>query len=173
MGGAWQDPSAREAPTPEGSDDGVASDETPLTSGFLREIARAPAVEPSSLADLSGAALGRYRVLSQLGRGAMGVVYAAEDTVLRRPVALKVLPPHLVRDPDRRRRFLREARLSAAAAHPNIAAVYDVVDSGEHVFIAMERVEGRTLREARPGPGARGRGDPPRSQARERDGRAR
>src|SRR3954471_17964604 len=122
--------------------------EPSLLSDFLREVARAPAATPFAESDLSGRTLGRYLVLSRLGRGAMGVVYAAEDNVLRRPVALKVLPPHLLGDPERRRRFLREARAAAAAAHPNIAAVYDVVDDGEQVFIAMERVPGKTLREA-------------------------
>src|SRR5262245_59856355 len=115
-----------------------------IPSAFFREIARAPDATPAALSDLSGRSLGRYRVLSRLGRGAMGVVYAAEDEVLRRPVALKVLPPHLLSDAERRRRFLREARAAAAAAHANIAAVYDV----GHVFIAMERAPGQTLREA-------------------------
>jgi predicted Ser/Thr protein kinase len=138
--------------------------EPSLPSDFLREVARAPASGPFAERDLSGQTLGRYRVLSRLGRGAMGVVYAAEDQTLRRPVALKVLPPHLLGDAERRRRFLREARAAAAAAHPNIAAVYDVVEAGDHVFIAMERVEGRTLREALAD--AEARGLPPREVAR-------
>jgi len=82
----------------------------------------------------------------------MGVVYRAEDERLRRPVALKVLPPNLVGDEERRRRFLREARAAAAVTHPNIATVYEVGEvpeaSGEGpglIFIAMELVEGKTL----------------------------
>jgi hypothetical protein len=135
-----------EDPTP------VDGEGTPISSGFLHELARAPAVAPGDVAPLTGATLGRYRVLEKLGRGGMGVVYAAEDIVLLRPVALKVLPPHLVRDVERRRRFLREARLCAAAAHPNIAAIYGVEEAGregeEQILIAMERVDGPTLREA-------------------------
>jgi predicted Ser/Thr protein kinase len=135
-----------EDPTP------VDGEGTPISSGFLHEVARAPAVAPGDLASLTGATIGRYHVLEELGRGGMGVVYAAEDVVLQRPVALKVLPPHLVRDAERRRRFLREARLCAAAAHPNIAAIYGVEEEGregeEQILIAMERIDGSTLREA-------------------------
>src|SRR5262249_2804250 len=114
---------------------------------FLRDLARAPAAKPSSSRDLCGKMLGRYRVRERLGRGAMGIVYDAQDLVLRRNVALKVLPEHLVRDPDRRHRLLREAQSGALAAHPHIAAVYDVEEQDDHVFIAMERVLGQTLRE--------------------------
>jgi TolB-like protein len=109
-----------------------------------------------------GRTLSHFRILSKLGEGGMGVVYLAEDERLKRKVALKVLPPELVADEERRLRFLREARAAAAVSHPNIAAVYEIgeapdpsvepsIGSGRGlgiVFIAMELVEGRTLREA-------------------------
>jgi len=115
-----------------------------LEEEFLRQAARAPAADPP--ADLVGKRLGRYRIASLLGKGGMGVVYYAQDEKLRRPVALKVLPPSLVGDPDRRRRFLREARSAAAVTHPGVAAVYDVGEDAGQVFLAMEYVPGSTLR---------------------------
>jgi len=93
-----------------------------------------------------GRVLAHFRVISVLGEGGMGVVYRAEDERLRRQVALKVLPPHLVADEERRLRFLREARAAAAVTHPNIAAIYETGEADGIVFIAMELVEGRTLR---------------------------
>ena len=77
----------------------------------------------------------------------MGVVYRARDTRLDRPVALKVLKPELVAEPDRRHRFIREARSAAATPHPAIAQIFDVDEQDGTIFIAMEFVEGRTLRE--------------------------
>ncbi len=76
----------------------------------------------------------------------MGVVYRAEDVLLHRAVALKVLPPDLVGDAESRMRFIREARSAAAVSHPNIATIYEVGDEGGVVFIAMEYLEGLTLR---------------------------
>ena len=86
-----------------------------------------------------------YQVLSQVGSGGMGVVYAARDTRLGRIVALKVLPPEKSRDPKRRQRFLREARASAALNHPNIVNIYDIGSDQETDFIAMELVTGSSL----------------------------
>ncbi|MDQ2948183.1 MAG: protein kinase [Acidobacteriota bacterium] len=86
-----------------------------------------------------------YQVLSQVGSGGMGVVYAARDTRLGRMVALKVLPPEKSRDPKRRQRFLREARASAALNHPNIVNIYDIGSDQETDFIAMELVTGSSL----------------------------
>ncbi len=93
-----------------------------------------------------GRTLSHFRIDSKLGEGGMGVVYRAWDTRLRRPVALKVLPPDLVANEERRLRFLREARAAAAVTHPNIATVYEVGEADGTVFIAMELVEGKTLR---------------------------
>ena len=97
-------------------------------------------------ANLVGQVIGHFRVLDRLGEGGMGVVYRAEDLKLRRPVALKVMPAEVARNVELRARFLREARALAAATHPNIAAVYEVDESGELAFLAMELVEGETLR---------------------------
>jgi Tol biopolymer transport system component len=94
-----------------------------------------------------GARLGPYEILAPLGAGGMGEVYRAKDARLGRDVALKVLPAEVSRDADRRSRFEREARAASALAHPNIVAVYDVGESDSSVWIAMELVEGRTVRE--------------------------
>jgi serine/threonine protein kinase len=91
----------------------------------------------------SGDRIGRYRLLSALGLGGMGLVYLAHDDELDRPVALKVLRPGGTGDS---RRLLREARSMARLAHPHIAAVYDVGTHGGDVYVAMEYVEGPTLR---------------------------
>ena len=90
----------------------------------------------------------RYRVVRRLGAGGMGEVFLADDTLLTRRVALKVLPAEVCGDPVRRERFLREARAAAALTHPNVCAVYDTgEDESGCVFIAMELVEGTTLTE--------------------------
>ena len=94
-----------------------------------------------------GRAFGNYVIEEKLGEGGMGVVYRARDTKLGRPVALKVLPPDLVRDPERKRRFLQEARAAAAVNHPAIAPIYEIEDEGETSFIVMEFVDGSTLRQ--------------------------
>ncbi|PWB74047.1 MAG: hypothetical protein C3F15_08385, partial [Holophagae bacterium] len=92
-----------------------------------------------------GRTIGRYQVIEKLGQGGMGVVYKARDTLLDRFVALKVLPPASVLDPERRRRFLQEARAASALNHPGIVSVHDVltVDGGD--VLVMELVEGETL----------------------------
>jgi eukaryotic-like serine/threonine-protein kinase len=92
--------------------------------------------------------LGNYEILSPLGAGGMGEVYRARDTKLGRTVAVKVLPAELSADPAQLRRFGREARAVSALQHPNIVAVYDVGQEGPTSYIAMELVEGRTLRDA-------------------------
>lgn len=94
-----------------------------------------------------GQTLKHYVVESKLGQGGMGVVYRARDTRLNRPVALKVLAKEVTGDAERRRRFLREAQAAAAVTHPGIAQVYDVDEVDGVIFIAMEFVEGRTVRQ--------------------------
>jgi serine/threonine-protein kinase len=98
--------------------------------------------------------LGRYELVRPLGHGAMATVDLARDVELDRPVALKRLAENLARDEDLRRRFLREARLAARLAHPNVVRVFDVGEDEGRPFIAMEYVEGETLAElsARRGP---------------------
>jgi hypothetical protein len=93
-------------------------------------------------------AVAHFRIVEKLGEGGMGVVYRAMDQKLGRPVALKVLPARVLHDPRRRKRLLREARAAAAVRHSGIATVYEVgIDADGTVYIAMELVEGRTLRE--------------------------
>lgn len=93
-----------------------------------------------------GKTLKQYAVESVLGKGGMGIVYRARDTRLHRPVALKLLKPELVSNEDRRARFLREARAAAAVSHPAIAQVYDIDEDDGTTFIAMEYVDGRTVK---------------------------
>jgi serine/threonine protein kinase len=87
-----------------------------------------------------------YAVEGTLGKGGMGIVYRARDTRLQRPVALKVLPPEVTSDPERRQRFVQEARAASAVNHPAIAQIYDVDETPEGIYIAMELIEGRTVR---------------------------
>jgi len=95
---------------------------------------------------LVGRTLAHYQIVEQLGAGGMGVVYRGLDTRLNRSVAIKVLPDELTADPDRKARFLQEARSASAVNHPAIAQIYGVDEVDGVVFIAMELVEGRTVR---------------------------
>jgi predicted Ser/Thr protein kinase len=95
----------------------------------------------------AGDRLGPYEIVSALGAGGMGEVYRARDTRLGRELAIKVLSPGGAADPDRRSRFEQEARSASALNHPNIVTVLDIGDADGVSFIAMEYVEGRTLRE--------------------------
>jgi dienelactone hydrolase/predicted Ser/Thr protein kinase len=90
---------------------------------------------------------GKYRILDEIGRGGMGIVYKAEDLKLKRWVALKFLPPHLTDSPELKERFLIEAQAAAALSHPNICVIHEVGESEERPYIAMEYVEGETLRD--------------------------
>ncbi len=93
-----------------------------------------------------GQSIKHYQIEELLGKGGMGVVYKARDTRLGRPVALKLLPPELTRDDGRKARFFQEARAASAVNHPAIAQIYDVDEGPEGLFIAMELVEGKTVK---------------------------
>jgi serine/threonine protein kinase/WD40 repeat protein len=92
-----------------------------------------------------GQTLLHYRIAAKIGEGGMGAVYRAVDTHLDRPVAVKVLPPDKVADPERRQRFVQEAKAASALRHPNIVVIHDIASDGGREFIVMELVEGQSL----------------------------
>jgi serine/threonine protein kinase len=108
-----------------------------------------------------GRSLSHYKILDEISRGGMGVVYRALDFRLNREVAIKVLPPELVADPDRKRRFIQEAQAAAAIQHPNIAVIHDIDEVQGIDFMVMELIEGEKLSEIlarEPPPAARAHG---------------
>src|SRR5512137_1174611 len=102
-----------------------------------------------------GKTLGHYQITGKLGEGGMGVVYKARDTHLDRFAALKVLPPEKVSDPERKRRFIQEAKAASALNHPSIITIYDIDQADGVDYIAMEYVAGKTLDELIPRKGMR------------------
>jgi len=108
---------------------------------------RAAIPDPSKVIARDTVIAGKYRVVDLIGRGGMGVVYKAEDTKLQRPVALKFLPEDLADDRQAAERFQREARAASALNHPHICTIYDIDEHEGQNFMALELLEGKTLRE--------------------------
>jgi serine/threonine protein kinase len=97
-----------------------------------------------------GQSVSHYEILEKLGEGGMGVVYKAEDTKLKRSVALKFLPRGLEAHEPERARFVQEAQAAAALNHPNICTIHDIASEADQQFIVMEFVDGKSLRQMIP-----------------------
>ncbi len=124
-------------------DDGFEDLAENVAAGWVRE---------SAGPDLIGQSIGRYQITALLGSGGMGEVFQAQDTMLQRKVALKLLPRQFTQDPTRVRRFEQEARAASALNHPHIITIYEIGEAAGTRFIATELVEGQTLRELIDGP---------------------
>ncbi len=131
----------------------AASDSSDSRAAFVDAMRAADATEGTAIPSERdtrrippGTYVSRYRILSRIGVGGMGEVYRAVDTRLGRLVAIKLLAASLTADARVRRRFLREARLASALDHPNVCAIYDVGQADDRLFIAMQYVEGSTVK---------------------------
>jgi Tol biopolymer transport system component len=116
---------------------------TPALEVAAQALAKSIGAEPPQ--DLVGRTLLHYKITEKIGEGGMGVVYRARDEHLKRDVAIKVLPPELVADPERKRRFVQEARAASSLSHPNIVTIHDIASENGRDFIVMEHVAGKTL----------------------------
>jgi serine/threonine protein kinase len=92
-----------------------------------------------------GKTISHYQIIEKLGEGGMGEVYLADDTKLKRQVAIKFLPSHITVNKTDKARFLQEARAAAAINHPNVCVIYEIQDLEERPFIIMEYVDGSTM----------------------------
>jgi len=116
---------------------------SPAIDVLAQDLALDGAKDPSPA--MIGRSLAHYRIEEKLGGGGMGIVYQAYDTHLRRSVAIKMLRPEVMGDPQQKKRLLEEARAASALNHPNIVTIYDIINEGGSDFIAMELVGGKTL----------------------------
>jgi len=120
----------------------------PLGQGGLQGTSLTKTLEtPVQVLKTGSLIAGKYKIIEEIGQGGMGIVYKAEDIKLKRCVALKFLPPHLMNSPELKGRFLIEAQAAAALSHPNICVIHEVGESGDHPYIAMEYIGGETLRD--------------------------
>src|SRR5437868_10812233 len=107
-------------------------------------MASGPQLVKANPSDLTGSSIGRYAIRKRLGSGGMGEVYLAEDTTLKRSVALKRLGERVRSDEQYRKRFLKEAERASRLVHPHIASLFDVLEHNGELFLIIEHVEGET-----------------------------